>query len=392
MNTDNILYYLNDLRETLKKHRNVKAVYKSFSEKEKESHRKILDYKENLYFESWQAFISNLSMLREINLEASDENKPTREVMEAAYRLFDYCYMENINKHIIVETEKNLLLFLDTASMLTVFCVNCQITRRISTLMDDELVMNNRISGKQIYRGVSNANYTLIPSIYRNLSIDGGFGVINAVVLENLYCKSNLLSKYTEVFGTDNIDYNFCAFAQHAKQYSPFLDFTEEYRVALSFATDSSVSINDYSKNDAALYSLSFDAIDNVEDIDNFSLSDIDVFINEKRMTMFSLIRGKHLFRCSYDDFRVEACTLTDKTNDRMKYQQGCFLYFKRAVIINGNLLLPINFGRIKKYTIPADGNTLTKKIIANKIKSKYRYYAPHYLMNPYEYFEESPL
>ena len=107
---------------------------------------------------------------------------------------------------------------------------------------------------------------------------------------------------------------------------------------------------------------------------------------------MFSLIRGKHLFRCSYDDFRVEACTLTDKTNDRMKYQQGCFLYFKRAVIINGNLLLPINFGRIKKYTIPADGNTLTKKIIANKIKSKYRYYAPHYLMNPYEYFEESPL
>ena len=94
MNTDNILYYLNDLRETLKKHRNVKAVYKSFSGKEKESHRKILDYKENLYFESWQAFISNLSMLREINLEASDENKPTREVMEAAYRLFDYCYME----------------------------------------------------------------------------------------------------------------------------------------------------------------------------------------------------------------------------------------------------------------------------------------------------------
>ena len=134
---------------------------------------------------------------------------------------------------------------------------------------------------------------------------------------------------------------------------------------------------------------MSFDAITCLERID---FDDIDVFINEKKVSMFSVIRGKCLFQCTYDDFRVDAFILTDKTNDRMKYQKGCFLYFRRAVIINGSLLLPINFGRIRKYTIPANGKTLTKRKIAQRIKSDYKYYMPQYLMDPYKYFEEAPL
>ena len=75
-----------------------------------------------------------------------------------------------------------------------------------------------------------------------------------------------------------------------------------------------------------------------------------------------------------------------------MKYQKGCFLYFQKAVIINGNLLMPINFGRIKKYTIPPSGDTLNKKVIYEKICNDYKCFSQDYLMNPYKYFEEAPL
>ena len=157
-----------------------------------------------------------------------------------------------------------------------------------------------------------------------------------------------------------------------------------------TFAVSKTNSINDYLQKNAALFTLSFN--DSIETKHNISLSSIDVFINEKRITPFAKIRNKELYKCTYRDFYVEAFLLEEKTNDRMKYQKGCFLYFQRAVIINGNLLVPINFGRIKKYTIPTSGRTLNKFKIYEKIRSDYKYYLPEYLMNPYKYFEEAPL
>lgn len=386
---DNILKYLTELNAQLKKHPDVKSVYRQMTEKEKGLYLRELIKKSELYVNSWNAFTENLKMIGSVAFEEQDENKPTMDVLHAAYLLLNYTNMDSKKLMTIIEKEDNRFLFLNTAAMLVVFCVNCQITRRISTLMDDNLIIKDKTQGKNIYRGVSNKKYTLIPTIYRNLSIGDGYGVVNSTKLRNLYINSNLLPKYKEVFGSDRVDYAFCAFAQHAKQFSPLLDFTDDYRVALSFATNGTGSINDYYMNDAALYSLSFDEIDSLEQID---FSDIDVFINENKISMFSIIRNKRLFHCTYDDFRVEAFILTDITNDRMKYQKGCFLYFKRAVIINGSLFLPINFGRIRKYTIPAKGNTLTKKRIAERIKSDHIYYLPQYLMDPYKYFEEAPL
>ena len=383
---EKIMELLSNLNEKLKKHPDVRSVYKRSMENEK---KQVLIHNYSLYTDDWRAFKTNLQMLREIDFEELTENKPTIDVLKVALSLLQYSVLDKTEIEAIIKKEDDFLLFLDTAAMLVIFCVNCHITRRISTLIDDELVMNNIASGKQIYRGVSNSGYGLIPTMYRGISIGSGFGVVNSTKLKNLYINANLLSKYKEVFGKDDVDYAFCAFAQHSKSYSPLLDFTEDVKVALSFATINSGSINDYERNDAALYCMSFDAITCLERID---FDDIDVFINEKKVSMFSVIRGKCLFQCTYDDFRVDAFILTDKTNDRMKYQKGCFLYFRRAVIINGSLLLPINFGRIRKYTIPANGKTLTKRKIAQRIKSDYKYYMPQYLMDPYKYFEEAPL
>lgn len=389
---EKIMELLSNLNEQLKKHPDVNSVYRQPAKNEIDFKNGALNDNYDLYSETWRAFATNLKMLRKIEFERQDENKPTVDVLNAAESLLQYTTFDENSILLMIEEREKILLFIDTSAMMVIFCVNCQITRRISTIMDDELVMKDLIggrAGKQIYRGVSNSGYGLIPTMYRGISIGSGFGVVNSTKLKNLYINANLLSKYKEVFGKDDVDYAFCAFAQHSKSYSPLLDFTEDVKVALSFATTNSGSINDYERNDAALYCMSFDEIDSLEQID---FSDIDIFINEKRISMFSIIRGKMLFQCTYDDFRVEAFILTDKTNDRMKYQKGCFLYFKRAVIINGNLLFPINFGRIRKYIIPVKGNTLTKRKIAEKIKSDYKYFLPQYLMDPYRYFEEAPL
>jgi len=100
---------------------------------------------------------------------------------------------------------------------------------------------------------------------------------------------------------------------------------------------------------------------------------------------------GKKLYYCTYKDFEIEAFVLKEKTNDRMKYQKGCFLYFQKAMIVNEVLLIPVNFGRISKYNIPSQGKTLNKFSIYRVIKEKYEHYKYEYMMNPYKFFEDSP-
>jgi len=386
-----IIESVSQLHKQLEKHPDVKAVFRQPSEREIDFYYSISSNSLELSFtKAMDAFAHNIEMLVQIEIAREEENKNTIDVIEAAQYL-----LMNIDGSLSSYTsdfksEKERLLFINTAAMLIVFCVNCQVTRKISTLLDDDLEFKRGSGYDSIYRGHTNSAYKLIPSIYRNLSVDDGYGIINISMLDSLYQKSNLRAKYKKVFGSSEIDYSFCAFAQHSKAYSPFLDFTEDHKVALSFATGTTGPVNEYLKKDAALYSLSFR--NSIEVRDSIDLSAIDIFFNEKRISPFSVIRGKELFLCKYEDFAVEAFILKDKTNDRMKYQKGCFLYFQRAVIINGNLLLPISFGRIKKYIIPASGRTLNKMTIYGKIRENYKHYLPDYLMNPYKYFEEAPL
>ena len=158
---ENILNYLSDLNIQLKKHPDVKSIYRQPTEIEK-------DFKISALNDSWNAFTTNLKMLRGIKLEGQDENMPTLDVLEAAFRLFSYPAVDEIGIKLIIEKEDNLLLFIDTAAMLVLFCVNCQITRRISTLMDNELTMKDTTNDKKIYRGrtIKRNNRKLICNIY----------------------------------------------------------------------------------------------------------------------------------------------------------------------------------------------------------------------------------
>lgn len=378
---------LTNLNNYLSKHADVKAVYRDFTEEEHILEARSLD--NGKISIALFSFRENLEMLSSIQINLETENKPTISVINAAKECYKAFQSIDASKTIIIDTNNIRTLFIETAAKLTLFCVNCQVSRKISTLLDDNLNIKDPSVGNYIFRGHSSSAYKLIPSIYRNLSIEDRFGIVNINKLRALYLKSKLSEKYKTVFGHDTLDYDFCAFAQHAKAYSPFLDFTDDVKVALSFATSNTNSVNEYLKKEAALYCLSFDKY---VERDSIKLDAIDVYINENKISPFSVIRNKYLFCCSYKDFEVEAFVLRDKTNDRMKYQKGCFLYFQRAVIINGNLLLPMNYGRIRKYSIPSSGNTLTKTKIHEIIRNKYSYYIYDYLMNPYKFFEEAPL
>ncbi|MBQ0036395.1 MAG: FRG domain-containing protein [Firmicutes bacterium] len=128
-----------------------------------------------------------------------------------------------------------------TSSLIVVsFCVSCGSEKRISKLINNDLSYVDFIEKKRTYyRGVTNSKYSLIPSIYRNLAVDNkGAYEFSYNSLKKLYSDINLQSKYSIVFDSDIVDYSFCAFAQHSISYSRFLDFTEEIKVALSFATN----------------------------------------------------------------------------------------------------------------------------------------------------------
>ena len=294
---------LEQLNKMLVKHNDVNVVFRTAVSEEIELKQSLL-HSSDTNIEAWRAFTQNINMLRTIRVDDTEENKGTKDVLEAIQPFYDYVEMDGTRLLMLFEDQESLLLFIDTSARLVLFCVNCQVTRRISTLLHDDLVSKRKIADKKIFRGHSNVNYKLMPSLYRNISMDGGMGIVNIKMLEKIYARTKLISKYKDVFDTDNVDYDFCAFAQHSKAYSPFLDFTDEINVALSFATCPTNSLNDYFKNDAALYSMQFDEI---ETTGSCSLSGIDIFINENRISPFSEVRNKALFLCTYRDFAVEA-------------------------------------------------------------------------------------
>ena len=381
---------LKHLQNKLTKEENVKNVF--YVSENKALIEKYKAYVSSLSFNPQVAIDSlseNISMLNNADIDLSMEMKNTQAV---------FASLENVHIHIcdrkqcneLISTVDGKILLIKTSSMLSIFCVTCREKRMISTLINDDLSLKKEPINQTFYRGHTNVNYRLIPSIYRNIKVKDDFDIVTNNTLRSLYDEANLIEKYRKVFNTDEIDYNFCAFAQHSCAYSPLLDFSEEIKVALSFATNSNGAINDYLNNEVALYSISFNK--DLEEVEHISLSDICVLINNHKLNALSLIGQCVLYASTWTNFGVEACIIKDKTNDRMKYQKGCFLYFKKAIIVNGYLLMPLNFGRIRKYVIPTDGNTVTKIGIARTIDEKYKWYRCDYMMNPYKYFEESPL
>lgn len=245
------------------------------------------------------------------------------------------------------------------------------------------------------YRGQPDYGYQLLPSLYRGLQ---GSGIIDFAQLCDMYKKTPFFEKYqNHIEYIPEINYSFISFLQHAVSYSPLLDFSENREIALIFATTSEgKNYNAYQHTDAGLYTFySHENISSSEDIDSI-IKKQQVQYYSGKFKVSSTVFEKPLLECDIDDFSVELYSFSAPTNDRMKYQKGVFLYFKKCVIVHGVLFFPYSFGYIAKSKIPcavtarkSKSIVESKETIYNKIVNANPALDMNHLMNPYFTFGE---
>lgn len=240
------------------------------------------------------------------------------------------------------------------------------------------------------YRGHASTSYTLIPSMYRNLEYTG---IIDFDYVKTLYSQTAIFDKYKKTIDEyGDVDYKFCSFAQHAVAYSPLLDFTKEVDIAKIFATLPNVNPNQYKNDDCALYILGL----NTKVTPSINISDVNIQYSNRKLNYRSLIYGTPLYKCSLKDFDVELAFSDYSTNDRMKYQKGVFLFFKRVVIANKIILLNASKGYFIKLIIKCENSapksSFNKINLYKAVVKKFPQYKYEYMLNPYSYFEETNL
>ena len=99
--------------------------------------------------------------------------------------------------------------------------------------------LNNKANDGCFFRGEGDYNFSLLPSIYRKEKYGENGKTLNyGSFLFPYYHSRGLIHKYNEFQKYEEINYDFCSLMQHAECNSPFLDITEDARVALSFASN----------------------------------------------------------------------------------------------------------------------------------------------------------
>ena len=240
-------------------------------------------------------------------------------------------------------------------------------------LNDDWL--NYKVNQNVYFRGEEDYNYSLMPSIYRNEM----FGVVGKTLnfanfLFPYYYDRKLIEKYNEFQEYTEINYDFCSLMQHAGCKSPLLDITKDPRVALSFASCSN------NGKDGSIYVFS-----GIKETSNDEMRKLSVFAVDRKLDYLTVVRKTPILLCGLDKFELELEILTLKSNDRMKFQKGAFLFINKCIIVNNKVLLPVSNKHIKKYKIPA----ADKGKIINSLNKRYD---KKYLMNPYAFLSDDNL
>ena len=282
-------------------------------------------------------------------------------------------------------SEYELLLeyyFFDCHLALLLFSSNSMIELDYEEKYDDLL---HKMLDKDglYYRGHSDSNFKLTPSIYRNLKIKDQVIEINDLM--KLYKESGLADKYCEIRKKQPfvIDYDFLAYIQHSCSYSPLLDFTSDEDVAKVFATYET-NYNSRMFNDATLYV--FQPHKMFEEPIDSCLKDFRVSYHQEELTYESKIFGKEIWSCVMDDFRPSyTFNLDEKSNDRMIYQKGSFLFVYKCVVANGRICTTFDTGFFIKMDIKCKNkNGMYHNIVRHRPYLEYRY-----LLDPYLYLSE---
>lgn len=382
---------LNKLFKFLQSNNNLKKIYNIKYNDFSVEKLKCNPYFCNIDWERvYEAFIYTLTYINDFCYKNDDCIRGDFDLSESVYDILKLAENSVLRKSF---DEKTKFLLLKTHVMLVMFCLTNNPNKYVDELITPDLNLKNQNIGAVYFRGHTNDEYQLIPSMFRYLRVPkkDKFLHLNWEEIEKLYKKSGLIAKHKNIFYSDVVDYDFLAFMQHATSYSPLLDLTSNHIVALSFATTKNefVSLETYLNKNASIIKFSLDNNLIIKD----KLKEIDVYIFQRKLSPCDMIGEKLIFYSVPTDFNPSIEFMLSKTNDRMKYQSGLFMYYTFCVIVNGTLLLPYKKCKIIKYIIPPKAippQVLDKRNIHNRIKSNKSQYDYDHLMNPYKYFSEN--
>lgn len=233
------------------------------------------------------------------------------------------------------------------------------------------------------YRGQQDSTFSLLPSIYRGLNETHKF--VDFQYITNLYKENNLWDKYERCMQDPSKDiFTFYSYMQHACSYSPLLDFTNDKNVAFAFGNHCSQNFNLYENTNSSIFMLFLkdSSISSQEKITD-ALKENEIEYYKGKIKITDSIFGKKLFKTKLEDFIPKFFYCKGEANDRMKYQKGGFMFFYKAVFINGIVIFPYSESHIIKINIPG---CMKGEVYESTIKqdNKYKY---ENLMDPYLFF-----
>ena len=262
-----------------------------------------------------------------------------------------------------------------------------------------EIFKKNKHNGI-FYRGQSNKNWRLSPSIVRK--IDGNI-YLDDDYYHDLLIKDGSEDKYNQLIRSNDKDaYSKYAFMQHSRCFSPFIDMSYSEEIATSFSLSNASDPCKFKNIDAAIFKIEIkDNGENVIKSESKAREFLKKQFNLKIINDRYFILG-HRYKLkahSGSDIEIYLTSIKDVfealtpkykvfqiyTNDRMKYQKGLFICFYDCIclkdIIVYNLIQEL---KIMEFIIPVKH----KNKILNKINSHKRYDYNH-LMNPYLFFQD---
>lgn len=248
------------------------------------------------------------------------------------------------------------------------------------------------------FRGQSNYSWHLQPSMYRNLNnVFPKQQDITFNQIADIYSKNGMVDKWSKITNRNQIDYKFISFMQHSISYSPFIDFTKDIVISLSFALGNKSALNDFYQNDAAIYKLKLNRkylATSMEKVDDILVNEYYVDYLPKPYKIGSALKGMKVitFKDIISALTPKYLMIPVKTNDRMLYQNGVFVLFYDCALIQGNVFawlnkdIKLNKLRIDKSDNP---NIQGKRHFYDTIQRDYPHYSQSKLLNPYDYYND---
>lgn len=259
----------------------------------------------------------------------------------------------------------------------------------------------NSFFSNGVFRGQSNFEYRISPSVLRNNS---GNIYLDDNYYYKLLCDAELEIKFNYFIKRGNINrYQKYAFMQHSCSFSPLVDFTKDIFIATSFALSNASNVNCFRNEDSSVFILNNynekldvivgkkEAREFIKDEFNLRIIDSKYFKLGKTYDLEKSDGSYYSLSCFtinglLDELTPKIKVLDIPTNDRMLYQKGLFVCFYDCICLKDFVAYELDdsFVLIKVKIPKRNKRSILKNIYKNK-----REFDPEHLMDPYLIFKE---